>query len=259
MSEVRIGRQNSNPLAGRPSLPTDEGRYGVVAFPGADRIANGEEWLQTNTLGRQKATILPPGQRASYFQELARRDSTYPLLANPKIIMTAWRGISAAPTRNLTGFERPYTVAGHESRPTHEPHRRMRDSTAAATKQLRVYQMLRKHWRSDGEDFESPTCDATEISPSPGFPTGIGVTVFDQWNDVTGGRPLDARSSPDRGQYGSDCMNQWQANIYTKSFIDLNHEVFKTMTKREHEPGSRWFRTNIRSATAATPTSKKRP
>ena len=31
------------------------GRYGVVATPGADRIARGEEWLQTNTLDGQKA------------------------------------------------------------------------------------------------------------------------------------------------------------------------------------------------------------
>src|SRR5436853_2748805 len=31
------------------------GRYGVVAIPGADRIAQGEEWLQTNHLDGQKA------------------------------------------------------------------------------------------------------------------------------------------------------------------------------------------------------------
>src|SRR6266436_832106 len=39
------------PLAGQAVVANlMPGRYGVVAFPGADRIANGEEWLQTNTL-----------------------------------------------------------------------------------------------------------------------------------------------------------------------------------------------------------------
>src|SRR5260370_4986867 len=46
------------------------GRYGVVATPGADRIARGEEWLQTNTLDGQKAhdSFLRIGE-PSYFQE----------------------------------------------------------------------------------------------------------------------------------------------------------------------------------------------
>ncbi len=46
------------------------GRYGVVATPGADRIARGEEWLQTNTLDGQKAhdSFLRVGE-PSYFQE----------------------------------------------------------------------------------------------------------------------------------------------------------------------------------------------
>ena len=47
-----------------------QGRYGVVATPGADRIARGEEWLQTNTLDGQKAhdSFLRIGEPA-YFQE----------------------------------------------------------------------------------------------------------------------------------------------------------------------------------------------
>ena len=46
------------------------GRYGVVATPSADRIAKGEEWLQTNTLDGQKAhdSFLRIGEPA-YFQE----------------------------------------------------------------------------------------------------------------------------------------------------------------------------------------------
>jgi hypothetical protein len=46
------------------------GRYGVVATPGADRIARGEEWLQTNTLDGGKAhdSFLKVSE-PSYFQE----------------------------------------------------------------------------------------------------------------------------------------------------------------------------------------------
>src|SRR5207302_8629257 len=44
-----------SPLAGQAVVANlMPGRYGVVATPGADRIARGEEWLQTNTLDGQK-------------------------------------------------------------------------------------------------------------------------------------------------------------------------------------------------------------
>src|SRR2546430_13706839 len=45
-----------SPLAGQAVIANlMPGRYGVVATPGADRIARGEEWLQTHTLDGQKA------------------------------------------------------------------------------------------------------------------------------------------------------------------------------------------------------------
>src|SRR2546430_13705912 len=45
-----------SPLAGQAVIANlMPGRYGVVATAGADRIARGEEWLQTNTLDGQKA------------------------------------------------------------------------------------------------------------------------------------------------------------------------------------------------------------
>src|SRR5438445_5239848 len=43
-----------SPLAGQAVIANlMPGRYGVVATPGADRIAKGEEWLQTNTMDGQ--------------------------------------------------------------------------------------------------------------------------------------------------------------------------------------------------------------
>src|SRR5207302_10251504 len=60
-----------SPLAGQAVIANlMPGRYGVVATPGADAIARGEEWLQTNTLDGQKAldSFLRVGE-PSFFQE----------------------------------------------------------------------------------------------------------------------------------------------------------------------------------------------
>src|SRR5207302_1110277 len=60
-----------SPLAGQAVIANlMPGRYGVVATPGADRIARGEEWLQTNTLDGQKAhdSFLRIGE-PNFFQE----------------------------------------------------------------------------------------------------------------------------------------------------------------------------------------------
>ena len=70
-----------SPLAGQAVIANlMPGRYGVVATPAADRIARGEEWLQTNTLDGQKAhdsflrigEPLLPGVRAGRIPRLHR-------------------------------------------------------------------------------------------------------------------------------------------------------------------------------------------
>src|SRR5437667_12620319 len=71
------------------------GRYGVVATPGADRIARGEEWLQTNTLDGQKAhdSFLRIGE-PSFFQEFGPAGYHVPIgLADPAIINARLAGV----------------------------------------------------------------------------------------------------------------------------------------------------------------------
>ncbi len=60
-----------SPLAGQAVIANlMPGRWGVIATPGADRIARGEEWLQTNTLDGQKAhDVFTRIGEPSYFQE----------------------------------------------------------------------------------------------------------------------------------------------------------------------------------------------
>ena len=78
-----------SPLAGQAVVANlMPGRYGVVATPGADRIARGEEWLQTNTLDGQKAhdSFLRIGE-PSFFQEFGPAGYHVTIgFANPAII-----------------------------------------------------------------------------------------------------------------------------------------------------------------------------
>ncbi|MFX8055494.1 hypothetical protein ABTK93_19710, partial [Acinetobacter baumannii] len=60
-----------SPLVGQAIIANlMPGRYGIIATPAADRIARGEQWLQTNTLDGQKAhdSFIKVGGPA-YFQE----------------------------------------------------------------------------------------------------------------------------------------------------------------------------------------------
>src|SRR5205814_3345623 len=78
-----------SPLAGQAIVNNlYQGRYGVVATPNADRIARGEEWLQTNTLDGQKAhDSFLRVQEPSYFQEYGPAGFHVAIgFANPAII-----------------------------------------------------------------------------------------------------------------------------------------------------------------------------
>ena len=95
------GDQHLSPLAGQAVVANlMPGRYGVVATPGADRIARGEEWLQTNTLDGQKAhdSFLRVGE-PSFFQEFGPAGYHVSIgFANPKIINAGSRPSAMAPT-----------------------------------------------------------------------------------------------------------------------------------------------------------------
>ena len=87
-----------SPLAGQAVVANlMPGRFGVQATPGADRIARGEEWLQTNTLDGQKAhdSFLRIGEPA-YFQEFGPAGYHVTIgFANPAIINGRLPGVCA--------------------------------------------------------------------------------------------------------------------------------------------------------------------
>src|SRR5205823_5691898 len=77
----------------------------------------------------------------------------------------------------------------------------------------------------DGEDFAFTKCNGDGSFSLSGLPDGDWrVTVFDQWNDML----VDGLSTPVRlaggatTDLGQIATNQWQANLYTKSFFDRN-------------------------------------
>ena len=78
-----------SPLAGQAVISNlYPGLYEVQAFPAADRIARGEEWLQTNTLdgGKPHEAFVRPGEPA-YFQEFGTGGFHVMIgFANPKIL-----------------------------------------------------------------------------------------------------------------------------------------------------------------------------
>ena len=94
-----------SPLAGQAVIANlMPGRWGVIATPGADRIARGEEWLQTNTLDGQKAhdSFMRIGE-PSYFQEFGPAGFHVSIgFANPAIINARMAGVCAGTDPNLT-------------------------------------------------------------------------------------------------------------------------------------------------------------
>jgi hypothetical protein len=93
-----------SPLAGQAVISNlMPGRWGVIATPAADRIARGEEWLQTNTLDGQKAhdSFTRIGE-PFYFQEFGPASFHVSIgFANPAIINARLAGVCAATDINV--------------------------------------------------------------------------------------------------------------------------------------------------------------
>ena len=94
-----------SPLAGQAVIANlMPGRFGVIATPGADRIARGEEWLQTNTLDGQKAhDVFTRIGEPSYFQEFGPAGYHVSIgFANPAIINARQAGVCNGTDLNIT-------------------------------------------------------------------------------------------------------------------------------------------------------------
>ncbi len=249
-----------SPLAGQAVVANlYPGRYGVVANPGADRIARGEEWLQTNTLDGQKAhdSFLRIGE-PSYFQEYGPAGYHVSIgFANPKIINARLAGVCAGSDPNITGNCTPgNTLTGTitTERMSRTPDERLYGS--GSNDSFSFTQCYVSVGDPDGEDFAFAKCDSTGSFSLSGLPDGDWrLTVFDQWNDML----VDGLSTPVRlgnptnfcpgtgstqrvCNMGQVAINQWQANIYTTTFFDANGNGVRDT----NEEGLTLVPTNIR-------------
>jgi hypothetical protein len=237
-----------SPIAGQAVIANlMPGRYGVVATPAADRIARGEEWLQTNTLDGQKAhdSFLRVGE-PSFFQEYGPSGYHVSIgFANPQIINDRRQYVCNGTDANITGTNCNNTLTGlvTTERMSRTPDERLYSSGDNSS--FSFTQCYVSFGDADGEDFAFTKCNADGSFTLSGLPDGDWrVTVFDQWNDML----VDGLSTPVRLAGGATlnlgdiAMNQWQANIYTSTFIDSNGNGIFDGT----EPGLALVATNIR-------------
>ena len=217
-----------SPLAGQAVIANMmPGRYGVVATPGADRIGRGEEWLQTNTLDGQKAhdSFLKVGEPA-FFQEYGPASFHVTIgFANPDIINKRLAGVCNGSDINITGTNCKNSIIGKVTteRMSRTPDERLYSSGSYDS--FAFTQCFVSVGDPDGEDFAFTKCNSDGTFTISGLPDGDWrVTVFDQWNDML----VDGLSTPVRlgagaqTNMGDIATNQWQANIYTRTFFDQN-------------------------------------
>jgi hypothetical protein len=264
-----------SPLAGQAIVNNlYQGRYGVMATPAADRIARGEEWLQTNTLDGQKAhdSFMRIGEPA-YFQEFGPAGYHVTIgFANPKIIndrrTNSLQSGLCDPTPAGGGLSCTNEVKGNitTARMSRPPDERLygsgsRDSFAFT----QCYVSLGD---PDGSDFAFAKCDDQGNYDLTGLPAGNWkLTIFDQWNDqivdgisaavglactsTTPGACQSGASSNVTLNLGEIAAHQWQANIYTRTFIDNYNNVHDGVSNKDGngndlEGGLPLVATNIR-------------
>src|SRR5581483_9299176 len=217
-----------SPLAGQAVIANlMPGRFGIVANPAADRIARGEEWLQTNTLDGQKAhdAFARIGE-PNYFQEFGPASYHVSIaFANPAIINGRLKSVCNGTNANVTGTGCSNTLTGMVTgqRLSRTPDERLYNSgTHDAFYWTQCYVSVGD---PDGIDFAFTKCNADGTFTLTGLPDGDWrITTFDQWNDQL----VDGLSTPVRLDHTKNggslnvsiAATQWQTNLYTKTFID---------------------------------------
>jgi hypothetical protein len=239
-----------SPLAGQALVANlMPGRFSVQAYPGADRIARGEEWLQTNTLDGQHPhdSFLRIGE-PSYFQEYGPAGFHVSIgFANPKTINDRHDGVCSGSDLNLSASNCTNTVTGRvtSERMSRPPDERLYSSGSRDA--FYWTQCFVSLGDPDGEDFMFTKCDANGNFTFTKVPSGSWrLSVFDQWNDQL----MDGLSTPINVASGNNqtvnmgdvAVQQWQSNVYTRTFVDDN----KTGVYASGELGIPFLNTTVR-------------
>ncbi|MGF6781363.1 choice-of-anchor Q domain-containing protein [Paraburkholderia sp. GAS334] len=217
------------------------GLYEVVATPAADRIARGEEWLQTNTLDGTKGheAFIKAGEPA-YFQEFGPAGYHVSIgFANPKIINARLPDVCASATAHCTNTVKGKVTMARISRSPDE-----RIYSSGSYDAFRYTQCYVSLGDPDAEDFAFTKCNADGTFMFKGIPDGSWrITVFDQWNDLlVDGLSVPVAVSGGLVDMGDVPMQQWRTNLYTRTFMDNHGDG----VSRSDDPGLGLVSTNVR-------------
>ncbi|MEO8306483.1 MAG: hypothetical protein ABI616_00400 [Pseudomonadota bacterium] len=232
-----------SPLAGQVVVANlFPGIYEVTATPAADRIAHGEEWLQTNTLdgGKPHEAFLKPDE-PGYFQEFGPGGFHVSIgFANPKTIndrKAAYCSSALNPSHTCDSSVTVQITNNHLSRTPDQ-----RTFSSETYDHYGFTQCYVSIGEADAEDFAIEKCDADGKVTFSNMPNGVfKLAVFDQWNDIM----LDGLVST-ISVNGTTTKNfpvtQWRTNLYTRTFFDKNGNGVSD----EGEAGLALVNTNIR-------------
>jgi len=234
-----------SPLAGQAVIANlMPEKFSVQAYPGASRIARGEEWLQTNTLDGQHPhdSFIRIGE-PSYFQEYGPAGYHVSIgFVNPAIVNARHDAVCASAFGGTLGPHCNNIITGQVDvqRQSRTPDQRLYPSGSRDA--LTWTQCWASLGDPDAEDFMFTKCDANGNFQFTGVPDGNWrITLGDQWNDQI----IDGLSTPANvgncttshnvttcagGQtlpLGHIGTQQWQANLYTTTFIDDNKNGIK--------------------------------
>jgi len=231
-----------SPLAGQAVIANlMPEKFSVQAYPGADRIARGEEWIQTNTLDGQHPhdSFIRIGE-PSYFQEYGPAGYHVAIgFANPAIINARAKDVCAGAGSPGAVGPCTNTIDGQVDvqRLSRTPDQRLYPSGSRDA--LAWTQCWVSLGDPDGEDFMFTKCDANGNFKFTNVPGGNWrLTIGDQWNDqiIDGlSTPANVGCVPAAGastcsgglsalHLGNVGVQQWQSNIYTRTFIDDNKD-----------------------------------
>ena len=216
-----------------------QGKYSLIAHPGAAREAAGEEWLQTNSLdgGHFLDSFLRVGE-PPYFQEFGPGGyHVFMGMANPAHINARLAAIcGAAPTSTPPLGAPPFTlpcnnnVNGqitnlHQGR---SPNENLYSAAVFPQGDTRNYSPLSYTncyaaiGDSDGATIALTKCDPDGNFKFTNLPSGnYGIVLFDQWDDFI----VDGSSRP-VNLTGGQTVNvtfptfTWQTHLWSRTYMD---------------------------------------
>jgi len=203
-----------SPLAGQALIRNlFPNRFDVLAHPGADRVAAGENWIQTSTMeGTHANDAFAKVGEPGYFQEFgAPGFHAFIGFVNPAHINAV--NASLKGTHKVSG-----TVTNlHMSRPWSEA---LFDSKSHAALAQSVCYVGLNSQNGIGPNIAFAQCDATGNFTMTGVPNGqYELVVWDEWQDQI----LEYLSLTVNGAdvaMGDAPVFSWFQSVYTRTYLD---------------------------------------